>query len=197
MTTTAQTTAARTTAAQTATTQSATAQVNQWHGLYEGVVVSAVDPTGVGRLLVRVPEVLGDDAPVWAVPVTPLAGSDCGMYVVPPPDSGVWVRFLDGDPERAVWVGFRRGGSGDVPSAAQSTPPGVPQIVLATPTGNALVLSDLPGPTGGIKLQLHGENGPFIKINETSIEISCGPGLATIQLVGPQVTVNNGALTVL
>jgi hypothetical protein len=191
------------TAAQTAgrtTAQTATrtaAQVNQWHGMYEGVVVSAVDPTGVGRLLVRVPEVLGDETPVWAVPVTPLAGSDCGMYVVPPPDSGVWVQFLDGDPERAVWAGFRRGGSGDVPSAARSTPPGVPQIVLATPTQNALVLSDLPGPTGGIKLQLHGENGPFIRINETSIEISCGPGLATIQLVGPQVTVNNGALTVL
>ncbi|MFI7294509.1 phage baseplate assembly protein V [Streptomyces sp. NPDC050121] len=191
------------TTAQTAgrmTAQTATgsaAQVNQWHGMYEGVVVSAVDPTGVGRLLVRVPEVLGDETPVWAVPVTPLAGSDCGMYVVPPPDSGVWVQFLDGDPERAVWAGFRRGGSGDVPSAARSTPPGVPQIVLATPTQNALVLSDLPGPTGGIKLQLHGENGPFIRINETSIEISCGPGLATIQLVGPQVIVNNGALTVL
>ncbi|MEH0581575.1 phage baseplate assembly protein V [Streptomyces sp. B21-108] len=179
------------------TTPQATARVNQWHGMYEGVVLSAVDPTGVGRLLVRVPEVLGDETPVWAVPVTPLAGSDCGMYVVPPPDSGVWVQFLDGDPERAVWAGFRRGGSGDVPSAARSTPPGVPQIVLATPTGNALVLSDLPGPTGGIKLQLHGETGPFIKINETSIEISCGPGLATIQLVGPQVIVNNGALTVL
>ncbi|MDX2681622.1 phage baseplate assembly protein V [Streptomyces soliscabiei] len=190
-------TAGRTTAGTAGTAARTVAQVNQWHGMYEGVVVSAVDPTGVGRLLVRVPEVLGDETPVWAVPVTPLAGSDCGMYVVPPPDSGVWVQFLDGDPERAVWAGFRRGGSGDVPSAARSTPPGVPQIVLATPTGNALVLSDLPGPTGGIKLQLHGENGPFIRINETSIEISCGPGLATIQLVGPQVIVNNGALTVL
>jgi len=165
--------------------------------MYEGVVVSAVDPTGVGRLLVRVPEVLGDDAPVWAAPLTPLAGSDCGMYVVPPPEACVWVRFQDGDPGRAVCAGFRRGGSGDVPSAAKSAPPGVPQIVLATPTGNALVISDMPGPAGGIKLQLRGENGPFIKINETSIEISCGPGLATLQLVGPQVTVNNGALTVL
>jgi hypothetical protein len=165
--------------------------------MYEGVVVSAVDPTGVGKLLVRVPEVLGAEAAVWAAPLTPLAGSDCGMYVVPPPDSGVWVRFLDGDPERAVSVGFRRGGSGDVPPAANSAPPGVPQIVLATPSGNALVISDMPGPGGGIKLQLHGENGPFIRINETSIEISCGPGLATVQLAGPQVTVNNGALTVL
>ncbi|MER6349814.1 phage baseplate assembly protein V [Streptomyces sp. NPDC001532] len=172
-------------------------QAKQWHGIYQGVVVSAVDPTGIGRLLVRVPEVLGDDNPVWTAPVTPMAGADCGMYVVPPPDSGVWVRFLDGDPDRPVCLGFRRGDSGDVPPAAKSTPPGIPQIVLATPTGNALVISDLPGPTGGIKLQLHGDKGPYITINEMSIELSCGPGLATVQLAGPQVTVNNGALTVL
>ncbi|WP_432139837.1 MULTISPECIES: phage baseplate assembly protein V [unclassified Streptomyces] len=174
-----------------------TAQVRQWHGLYEGVVVSAVDPGGAGRLLVRVPEVLGDEAPVWAAPLTPLAGRDCGMYVVPPPDAGVWVRFLDGDPERAVWVGFRRGGSGDVPPAARSASAGVPQIVLATPSGNAFVISDEPGPRGGIKLQLHGDKGPFIKIDETAIEISCGPKLATLRLAGPEVTVNGGALTVL
>ncbi|MGW1657509.1 phage baseplate assembly protein V [Streptomyces atratus] len=173
-----------------------TEQARQWHGMYEGVVVSAEDLTRVGKLKVRVPEVLGD-AHVWVASPTPLAGSDCGMYVVPPPDSGVWVQFLDGDPERAVCVGFRRGGPGDVPSAAKSAPPGVPQIVLATPSGNALVISDVPGPNGGIKLQLHGEDGPFIKIDETSIEISCGSELATIRLSGPEVRVNRDALTVL
>ncbi|MFE5879695.1 phage baseplate assembly protein V [Streptomyces hydrogenans] len=181
----------------TPVTAGTTARTGQWQDMYEGVVDSAVDPTGVGRLLVRVPEVLGTEAAVWAAPQPPLAGPDCGMYVVPPPGSGVWVRFLDGDPERAVCVGFRWSGPGDVPPAAGSTPPGVPQIVLATPSGNALVISDMPGPGGGIKLQLHGENGPFIKINEMSIEISCGPGLATLRLAGPQVTVNDGALSVL
>lgn len=174
-----------------------TAQAKQWHGMYEGVVVSAAEPGGADKLLVRVPEVLGDDAEVFAAPLTPLAGRDCGMYVVPPPNAGVWVRFLDGDPDRAVCVGFRRDGAGDVPPAARLAPPGVPQIVLATPSGNAFVISDLAGPGGGIKLQLHGDKGPFIKIDETAIEISCGPGLATLRLAGPQVTVNDGALTVL
>ncbi|MEU4039651.1 phage baseplate assembly protein V [Streptomyces collinus] len=170
--------------------------VKRWHGLYQGVVVSAVDPSGVGRLLVRIPEVLGEEACVPAAPLTPLAGTDSGMYVVPPPGAGVWVQFLDGDPDRPVWVGFWRGGPGDVPSAAKTAPPGTPQIVLATPSQNALVISDLPGPAGGIKLQLHGEKGPFINISETSIEISCGPGLASIQLAGAQVIVNGGALMV-
>ncbi|MEU7435282.1 phage baseplate assembly protein V [Streptomyces sioyaensis] len=170
--------------------------VRQWHGLYQGIVVSAVDESGAGLLQVRVPEVLGADICAWAAPLTPLAGTDCGMYVVPPAGAGVWVQFLDGDPDRPVWVGFWRGGPGDVPSAAQSTPPGTPQIVLATPAQSALVISDQPGPTGGIRLQLHGENGPFISINETSIEMSCGPAGASIKLVGSQVIINGGALMV-
>ncbi|MFD0261704.1 phage baseplate assembly protein V [Kitasatospora indigofera] len=172
--------------------------VTKWHGLYQGVVVSAVDTENKGRLLVRVPEVLGDEPCIWAASSSPAAGKDSGMYSVPPPDSGVWVQFLDGDPNRAVCTGFWRGDAGDVPSAAKSTPPGVPQIVLATPSGNALVISDQPGAAGGIVLQLHGSSGPFIKINETSIEIACGqgPGFASILLTGNQVCINGSALTV-
>ncbi|MFD3558201.1 phage baseplate assembly protein V [Streptomyces sp. NPDC058686] len=173
--------------------------VKKWNGLYQGVVVSNVDTTDMGRLLVRVPEVLGDDSCVWASPLSPVAGTASGMYVVPLQNSGVWLQFLDGDPNRAVWTGFWRGGAGDVPPAAKSTPPGVPQIVLATPSQNALVISDQSGPAGGgaITLQLHGVGGPFIKMNEMSIEISCGPGRASIVLDGTGVHINGDALTVL
>ncbi|MFI2189506.1 phage baseplate assembly protein V [Streptomyces sioyaensis] len=169
--------------------------VRQWHGLYQGIVVSAADESGAGLLQIRVPEVLGEDICVWAALLTPLAGADCGMYVVPPAGAGVAVQFLDGDPDRPVCVGFWRGGPGDVPSAAQSTR-GTPQIVLATPAQSALVISDEQGLAGGIRLQLHGKNGPFININETSIEISCGPTGASIKLVGTQVVINGGALMV-
>ncbi|MGW2253953.1 phage baseplate assembly protein V [Kitasatospora sp. NPDC001660] len=173
-----------------------TPRTRKWHGLYQGVVVSNVDTSDMGRLLVRVPDVLGDLPCIWAAPLSPLAGTASGMYVVPLPNSGVWVQFLEGDPNRAVWVGFWRGGADEVPPAARTTPPGVPQIVLATPSQNALVISDMTAPTGGIILQLHGEAGPFIRINEAGIEISCGPGLASIMLTGTQVIVNNGALMV-
>ncbi|MEV3993808.1 phage baseplate assembly protein V [Streptomyces sp. NPDC049837] len=168
----------------------------KWEGLYQGVVVSNVDTTQMGRLLVRVPEVLGDDPCIWASPLSPVAGTASGMYVVPLVNSGVWVQFLGGDPNRAVWVGFWRGGAGEVPPAAKSTAPGVPQIVLATPGQNALVISDQSAPLGGITLQLRGPAGPFIKIDEKGIELSCGPGLASIKLMGTQVIVNGGALMV-
>lgn len=144
----------------------------------------------------RVPEVLGNSPSFWVEPLTPLAGPGYGMYVVPTPESGVWVKFLGGDLERGVYLGFWRGGPADVPPAAKLTAPGIPQIVLATPSQNALVISDQSAPLGGITLQLHGPAGPFIKIDEKGIELSCGPGLASIRLMGKQVIVNDGALMV-
>ncbi|MFD9482851.1 phage baseplate assembly protein V [Streptomyces sp. NPDC059991] len=168
----------------------------RWDGLYQGVVVSNVDPIQSGRLLVRVPEVLGDEPSFWAEPLTPFAGPGCGMHVVPVVNTGVWVQFLGGDPTRPVYLGFWRGGPAEVPLAAKTTAPGIPQIVLATPGQNQLVISDQSAPLGGITLQLHGPAGPFIKIDEKGIELSCGPGLASIRLMGKQVIVNDGALMV-
>ncbi|MFC5148214.1 phage baseplate assembly protein V [Streptomyces aureoversilis] len=168
----------------------------RFHGLHQGVVVSNVDPLQEGRLLVRVPEVLGNKPGIWASPLSPVAGVASGMYVVPLVDSGVWVQFVEGDPHRAVWVGFWRGGPGDVPPAAHTTPPGTPQIVLATPGQKALVISDAPPPTGGVTLQFLGEAGPSIKITALGIELSCGPGLASIKLEGPVVSINGTSLQV-
>lgn len=168
----------------------------RWDGLYQGVVVSNVDPTQSGRLLVRVPEVLGDDPSIWADPLSPVAGTGSGMYVVPVVNSWVWLQFLGGDINQAVCVGFGRGGAADVPPSATTSAPGIPQIVLATPGQNALVISDQSAPLGGITLQLRGPAGPFIKIDEKGIELSCGPGLANIRLMGKQVIVNDGALMV-
>ena len=55
------------------------------------------------------------------------------------------------------------------------------------------MLSDVPGPTGGILLKT--ATGALISINETGITLSNGKG-ATITMVGPTVTINGGALVV-
>jgi hypothetical protein len=170
-----------------------TADAKKFPGLYKGVVTSNVDPLKLNRLLVRVEDVLGSDPCIWATPHSSLAG----MHVIPMIQSGVWIQFQDDDIDRAVWTGFWRGGVLESPPIAETVPPAVPQIVLGTPTQNYLLITDAPGPTGGIQLQLHGPAGPYIKINEAMIEISLGPGLATIRLAGPAVDINNGGLTVL
>lgn len=170
-----------------------TADATKFRGLYQGVVVSNIDPLKLNRLMVRVDDVMGSSPCIWASPHAGVAG----MNIVPMINSGVWVEFQDGDIERAVWTGFWRGGTAEAPPVAETIPPGVPQIVLGTPTANYLLITDSPGPTGGIQIQLHGPGGPYIKINESGIELSCGPGLATIRLAGTAVDINNGGLTVL
>jgi hypothetical protein len=170
-----------------------TADAEKFSGPYQGVVVSNVDPLNLNRLMVRVDDVLGADPCIWATPSAGVAG----MHVVPMVGSGVWIQFQDDDIDRAIWSGFWRGGTADTLPVTQTLPPGAPAVVLGTPIGNYLMITDAPGPAGGIQLQLHGPGGPYIRINESGIELSCGPGLATIRLAGSIVTVNNDALTVL
>jgi hypothetical protein len=68
-----------------------------------------------------------------------------------------------------------------------------PSIVLQTAGQNALVISDLPGPTGGIMLK--STTGATLIVNDTGIFIQNGKG-ASIVMTGPTVTINNGALVV-
>jgi len=55
------------------------------------------------------------------------------------------------------------------------------------------MISDVPGPTGGILLK--SATGALISITDVGITISNGKG-ATIAMNGPTVTVNAGALVI-
>jgi hypothetical protein len=55
------------------------------------------------------------------------------------------------------------------------------------------MLSDLPGPTGGILLKT--TTGAFISVNDLGITISNGKG-AIITMLGPTVDINATALTI-
>ncbi|HNI69075.1 MAG TPA: baseplate assembly protein, partial [Nitrospira sp.] len=72
--------------------------------------------------------------------------------------------------------------------------PASPNIVLQTGAQNAIVISDVPGPTGGIMLK--SATGATLIVNDTGIYIQNGKG-AMVTLVGPAVTINNGALTII
>ena len=67
--------------------------------------------------------------------------------------SGVWIEFERGDHDYPIWVGGYWGSAAEVPVLAHAVPPGVPGITLQTPLKNGLVISDMPGPTGGILIQ--------------------------------------------
>jgi uncharacterized protein involved in type VI secretion and phage assembly len=165
-------------------------------GKYRGTVINNVDPLMKGRLLVQVPDVLGLVPSSWAEPCVPLAGPTgppMGVYLVPPVGAGVWVEFEQGDPNYPIWVGCRWGASSDVPVLAHAGLPVSPNIVLQTAGQNAIVVSDLPGPSGGIMLR--STTGASIVVNDTGITIQNGKG-AMLTLIGPTVTINSGALVI-
>jgi hypothetical protein len=66
-------------------------------------------------------------------------------------------------------------------------------MTFQTTLKNGIVISDVPGPTGGIQLQT--TTGAMISVTDAGIVISNGKG-AVISLVGPTVDINVGALTV-
>jgi uncharacterized protein involved in type VI secretion and phage assembly len=168
-------------------------EVPKFFGKYRGTVVNNIDPLKMGRLLVTVPDVYHIIPSSWAMPCVPLAGVQMGVHVVPPPGAGVWVEFEQGDLDYPIWTGCWWGSPEEVPVLALAGPPAAPNIVLQTSGQHAIVISDAPGPAGGIMLKSN--SGATIVINDLGIAISNGKG-ASIDLSGKTVDLNHGALTV-
>ena len=166
----------------------------KYYGKYRGMVLNNIDPMQMGRVQVQVPDVMGICMSSWAMACVPFTGKQCGIYCVPQIGAGVWVEFEQGDPDHPVWVGGFWGSAADVPALALAGLPVSPSIVLQTGNQNTLMISDLPGPAGGILLKTM--TGAMISISEIGITISNGQG-ATIMLTGPTVNINAGALTVI
>jgi Type VI secretion system/phage-baseplate injector OB domain len=168
------------------------------YGKYRGLVIDNIDPEQIGRILVQVPDVLGEIPASWAMPCVPAAGIQAGCFIVPPIGSQVWVEFEQGDPDYPIWTGGFWGLVADVPIFA-TAPPAIPpgqNIVLQTTGQNTIMVSDAPpSPVSG-GMVLKSVSGAMIVVNETGIYISNGQG-ATITLIGPAVAVNIDALTVI
>jgi hypothetical protein len=172
--------------------------LTRYYGKYRGIVIENIDPEQIGRVLVQVPDVLGETPSSWALPCVPAAGIQAGVFVVPPIGSQVWVEFEQGDPDYPIWTGGFWGLVADVPVFA-TAPPAIPpgqNIVMQTTGQNMVMVSDAPPTpaTGGIVLK--SMSGAMIVVNATGIYISNGQG-ATITLIGPAVDINLGALTVI
>jgi hypothetical protein len=170
----------------------------RYYGKYRGLVIENIDPEQIGRVLVQVPDVLGETPSSWAMPCVPVAGIQAGIFAVPPIGSQVWIEFEQGDSDYPIWTGGFWGTVADVPIFA-TAPPAIPpgqNIVVQTTGENKLMISDAPPTpvTGGIVLQ--SASGAMIVVNETGIYIDNGQG-ATITLIGPAVDINLGGLTVI
>jgi len=163
-------------------------------GKYRGTVINNIDPLQIGRLMVQVADASNILPSTWAMPCVPFAGIQSGWFAVPPIGSGVWIEFEQGNTDYPIWTGCYYGSAAEPPALALAAPPGLQQIVIQSVGQNTLMLSDVPGPTGGILLK--STTGALIAINDLGITISNGQG-ATIVMTGPSITVNEGALEII
>jgi uncharacterized protein involved in type VI secretion and phage assembly len=166
----------------------------KYYGKYRGMVLNNIDPMQMGRLMVQVPDVGGPIPSSWAMPCFPLSGKQMGAYMIPQIGAGVWVEFEQGNPDYPIWSGCWYGSAAEVPALALAGNPASPNIVLQTGLQNSIVISDLPGPTGGIMLK--STTGATLIVNDTGIYIQNGKG-AMLTMIGPTVTINNGAFVVI
>jgi uncharacterized protein involved in type VI secretion and phage assembly len=165
----------------------------KYYGKYRGKVLNNVDPEFLGRIWAVVPDVSALLPTSWCLPCSPYVGKQMGAFFVPQIGANVWIEFEQGNPDYPIWSGGFYG-LGDVPALALAGVPGDPNVVIQTALQNTIVVSDLPGPTGGIMLK--STTGATLIVNDTGIYIQNGKG-ASITMIGPAVTINAGALTVI
>jgi Type VI secretion system/phage-baseplate injector OB domain len=165
--------------------------VSRFFGKYRGKVENNVDPQQLGRVQVSAPAVLGQGTLSWAMPCVPYAGSQVGLFLIPPVGASVWVEFEGGDPDYPIWSGCFWN-TGDVPAS-----PGVAAMKVLKTDAITLTLSDLSG-GGGVKLEV---NPPAVtgalKLTFDAGGIELSNGSQSVKLTQANVSINNGALEVM
>lgn len=160
-------------------------------GKYRGLVSENIDPESRGRLLVQVPQVLGDRE-VWALPCVPYAGEGKGFFAMPDKGTPIWVEFEAGDANYPIWTGclWKKGDLGVADA--------VPQMKFWKTDQFSLVVNETSGEVqitnqSGCEIVL-GALGITIKGAQVSVQTPSG---REVLLAAAGVDVNKGALKVM
>lgn len=173
-------------------------------------VVDIADPERLNRVQVRLlafDAVEGQDAPLWARVVCPFAGADRGAFFMPDVDDEVLVVFLQGDPRYPLVMGGLWNGSSTAPAeladegnrfkrirsrngvtVTLDDQQGQEQLVLETPGGQRLTLSDGPG-----KVTVEDSNGNRVVMEAARISFTAS---AELKIDAPQVRISAGMVSV-
>ena len=157
----------------------------RYFGKYRGVVANTLDPERRARLQATVPDVFGTAPSSWALPAVPFAGPRSGFVGLPAVGAGVWIEFEQGNPDYPIWSGCWFGSESELPSVILPGAGNIDQIAIETTGGRSVLITDVPGPTGGIALRT---GAAHISITDAGIVIDNGQG-AAITLSGNVVHV--------
>ena len=117
-----------------------------------------------------------------------------GVFTVPPIGAGVWVEFEQGDPDYPIWAAASGASPAEVPALRPLVPPACPASRLQTTLQNS-DRDQRPARARPAASCSRARPARSIIVNDTGIYIQNGKG-ASIMLVGPTVTVNQGALVI-
>ncbi len=165
--------------------------MRKFYGKYRGKVERNLDPLGEGRIQISCPSVLGEGKLAWALPCVPYAGSQVGLFLVPPERANIWVEFEEGNPDSPIWAGCFWG-TGEAPAT-----PAVADVKLLKTASISLEMSDVQG-KGGLTIEVKppAVSSP-LKIALTSEGIELSNGSQKVKLTTANVDVNDGALQVM
>jgi len=155
----------------------------RFFGKYRGTVTDVNDPESIGRIKAQVPAVFGATDSPWALPASPFAGPQHGLFLLPEKNDGVWIEFEGGNPARPIWSGFWWA-SGEIPSPNTSK-----ARVLATSAGHKLVLDD-----DGSQVQLLHSGGGELTMTDSDITIKLGQ--CSIKITSSEVNINDGMVKI-
>ncbi|MFC3571253.1 phage baseplate assembly protein V [Paracoccus sp. TOH] len=155
-----------------------------YFGKYRGTVSNNTDPLQKGRLQVQVPAVYGTNTLNWAMPSVPFAGSGVGFYLIPPVGANIWVEFEGGNIDAPIWSGCFWG-EGECPGQT-------PMVKIIKTQAATITLDEV---NSSAPLVIETPSGNRITITAQGITLESSGG-AKVELSGPKVTVNSGALEV-
>ncbi len=156
-------------------------------GKYRGKVENNIDPQGLGRIQVSVPDVLGDGTLAWAWPCLPGAGPQVGFFAIPPTGGRVWVEFERGDPDYPIWSGgYWSVGETPVPMGPQ-------QAMTRVWAGDnfRIEVLDIPG-AATLSITLDTATGTIaISAGPEGLELTAGNGSVKLSLEGTAINGSN------
>jgi uncharacterized protein involved in type VI secretion and phage assembly len=141
----------------------------QFYGVTVGLVTNNQDPDGLGRVKVKFPWLSEMDESYWARVLTPMAGSDRGIYFLPEVDDEVLVAFDRGDINFPYILGSLWNGKDKPP--VQNDDGKNNQRVIKSRSGHQIILDDTEGEEKIIVRDKTGKNQIVIDSKDNKIDL--------------------------
>lgn len=162
----------------------------RFYGVTVGVVTNNKDPDSLGRVKVRFPWLSDEDESHWARVLTPMAGKERGLYLLPEVDDEVLVAFEHGDVQFPYILGALWNGQDPPPEANDDGANN--RRTLKSRSGHLIRLDDTDGAEKIEVIDKSGNNHIVISTSDNTITISADADITIQSGNGKLILKGNG-----